>query len=258
MTVTTMLQTASATPPAEARWRWYDLLLIGVLWVALLFGGIVLLAIGFMIARGGQPDQAALLASLPFNLAVLAVQAVTLLAAVAAGLRWRHMHWRAIGLIATALGWLLGAVAVAVGLRVLMIPLGLLIQALGLNTDNPQLAFLVPGGVVSTAGFVGMLLLAGVAIAFVEEAFFRGVIYRYLRRWGVGAATLISALIFAVAHFNLLVGITAFCLGIGTALVYERSRSLWASFIVHSVFNTLGIGILYIALLLGVPIPGVS
>lgn len=245
-------------PAQEARWRWFDPILIGILWIVMLLAGVIVVTIAIGITQSGQIDPQSLLTSLPFNLAVLAIQAVTLLLAVQAGLLWRRMRWSQIGLARTSVGWVLAAAGVGLGLRVLMIPVGMLMQQLGMNSENPQLAFLLPGGTISIPGMIGMLLLTGIAIPFVEEAFFRGVVYRFFRRWGVAIAAVLSAVVFALAHLNLQIGIVAFFLGIGTALVYERSRSLWATFIVHAVFNTLGVVVLYTVLALGIQIPGAS
>lgn len=237
-------------------WRWFDPILIGLLWIVLLLVGVVGLVAILFISAGGAFDPESLATSLPFNIGALAIQGVALYLAVQAGLLWRRKRWADLGLGAASWHWLLIAAGVAVALRVLVVPVGLLYQMVDPNVENPQLAFLLPGGQVSIPGMIAMFVLVGVFIPFVEEAFFRGVIYTYLRRWGVLVATLVSALLFGIAHLNLLVGITAFILGIGCAIVYERSKSLTATFVVHAVFNTLAVALLYGAVLAGVELPG--
>jgi membrane protease YdiL (CAAX protease family) len=49
-----------------------------------------------------------------------------------------------------------------------------------------------------------------------------------------------------------------FPLGIVLALVFERSKSLWPSIIIHAANNTFAIGLLYVLLAAGVPIPGLN
>lgn len=58
-------------------------------------------------------------------------------------------------------------------------------------------------------------------------------------------AAVISALIFAVAHFDLNVGIVVFPIGLIAAYAYDQSKSLWSSFIIHAVNNLLSIILVY-------------
>ena len=255
MAMATSPEMINTLPQEPHGWRWFDPVLIGLLWIVMLIGGAVVLVGGIGFTQTGfNPDS--LLTSLPFNIGVIAIQGLTLLLAVQAGLVWRRKRWSELGLTAISGRWLLITAGVAVGLRLLVIPVSLLYQIIDPNFENPQMAFLLPGGQISIVGMIAMFVLTGIVIPFAEEAFFRGVIYRYLRRWGVVVATLVSALVFAVAHLNLLVGLVAFFLGIGTAVVYERSKSLTAAFVVHAVFNTLAVLLLYIAVLAGVELPG--
>lgn len=85
--------------------------------------------------------------------------------------------------------------------------------------------------------------LAVVAAPVFEEFIFRGLIFGGLRRsFGVWPATLASAAVFAILHPALAV-IPVFVLGVCTALVYERTRSLLAPMIVHAVYNGCVIGV---------------
>jgi hypothetical protein len=104
-----------------------------------------------------------------------------------------------------------------------------------------------------------MLVLAGIAVPFAEELFFRGVLYAWLRgRWGVWVGVIVSSLIFGLVHLSPVVIIGAIPLGIVTALVYERTKSLWSSVIVHLAFNSLGLLLFYVTLASGVQLPGMS
>ncbi|HWE60936.1 MAG TPA: type II CAAX endopeptidase family protein [Chloroflexota bacterium] len=80
----------------------------------------------------------------------------------------------------------------------------------------------------------------------IEELLFRGVLYQALRRrMPVGSAALISALIFAVMHGQLLLLIPFTVMGVILALIYERSGSLWPTILVHACNN--GIILLFAA-----------
>jgi hypothetical protein len=84
--------------------------------------------------------------------------------------------------------------------------------------------------------------LAVIAAPIFEEFIFRGLIFGGLRRsLGVGTAALASAAIFALVHPPASV-VPVFVLGLCTAFVYERTRMLAASMIVHALYNAAVIG----------------
>jgi len=83
-------------------------------------------------------------------------------------------------------------------------------------------------------GFVGPL---------VEELYFRGILYRVLRkRFHTIAAILISATIFAVYHIHYWLDIVSIVFvwtyGVITAYFVERTNSLTASFVFHIITNS--------------------
>ncbi|NJM07771.1 CPBP family intramembrane metalloprotease [Candidatus Gracilibacteria bacterium] len=55
-----------------------------------------------------------------------------------------------------------------------------------------------------------------------------------------------SAVVFGAVHGHPTIGVIAGLLGVTLAIIYERSRSLTACIVVHAVFNTLGIALIYI------------
>jgi len=73
-----------------------------------------------------------------------------------------------------------------------------------------------------------------------EEALFRGVLLPVVgRRWGSGAAVLISAAVFALAHLSLSELVPLFVLGIGLGWLRWRSGRLGASVLMHALWNSL-------------------
>jgi membrane protease YdiL (CAAX protease family) len=87
-----------------------------------------------------------------------------------------------------------------------------------------------------------LALLAVCAAPIFEEFIFRGLIFGGLRRsLGLTASALASAAIFAIVHPAASV-IPVFGLGIGAALVYERTRLLLGPMVVHGVYNAAIIG----------------
>lgn len=74
-----------------------------------------------------------------------------------------------------------------------------------------------------------------------EEVLFRGLLYTRLRRgmpkW---IAAVLSALMFAAAHGNLLWGIYAFVVGLLFVWIFETTSSLKATILCHMGFNAVG------------------
>ncbi len=71
-----------------------------------------------------------------------------------------------------------------------------------------------------------------------EEFFFRGVIYGYLRSWGVGWALLGSTAAFAAAHSFSGVPVTQIIGGLAFAVAYEIEKNLMVPIVVHVLGNT--------------------
>ncbi len=114
-----------------------------------------------------------------------------------------------------------------------------------------------PGGLksVSPAVIVLVLVVAAVVAPVVEEALFRGVLYQWLRgRIGVGPAVVLDGGLFACAH--LVSGIAGlwkllpvlFVMGCLLAIVFQRSRSLFASMVLHGTNNGLALAFLLVTL----------
>ena len=74
-----------------------------------------------------------------------------------------------------------------------------------------------------------------------EEAIFRGAIERRLleKHWNHWFAIVISALFFALAHFNFAQGLTAIVMGCFLGWVYYRTRSIWVTAFMHMTNNTI-------------------
>ena len=74
-----------------------------------------------------------------------------------------------------------------------------------------------------------------------EEVIFRGLVYTRLRRaMPVALACVLSSLVFAILHGELIWIAYAFMMGVALTLVFERTGTLWSSIIVHITFNLFG------------------
>lgn len=81
-------------------------------------------------------------------------------------------------------------------------------------------------------------LVGGVIGPVGEELFFRGIIYGFLRRWGVYVAIIISTLLFVFPHsLGSSLPITQIVGGIVFAAAYEKENSLMAPITIHCTAN---------------------
>ena len=95
---------------------------------------------------------------------------------------------------------------------------------------------LAPGAAALLLSFLLVVVVAPVS----EELLFRGWIYTSLRSWlGAGASVTISALLFALAHYESTHLYTLAVLPIGLILgaLRERAGTFWATASVHVLYN---------------------
>lgn len=99
-------------------------------------------------------------------------------------------------------------------------------------------------------GVAAKWIMAGAAVVVapvVEETVFRGFVYGVLKRYSDSwFAALMSAALFALAHFHLGSAVPLFVLALGFTLAYERTGSLLVPMVMHALFN----GITLIVLLI--------
>jgi membrane protease YdiL (CAAX protease family) len=231
-------------------WRGKDVAFILLAMAGIFFIGIVALN-GLLIALTGSsvnPEEP----NIFYNAGLGALEGVAIIGSVCIfGLLRRRLPWSAVGLRAPdTIWWALATVAglVAIPLSGLV---AILVQLLrGQGFENPQLPFLAPDG-FTWFGFLSMLLLGGVIAPFAEELFFRGVLYPWLRGWGVNFGIIVSSVIFGAVHGELSVGASAAVLGLIMAWLVERSQSLWPAVVVHILNNSVKIILLYVLLATG-------
>lgn len=90
--------------------------------------------------------------------------------------------------------------------------------------------------------FVIEFLLAAVLAPILEEILLRGLVYGRMRAFsGIAGAAVVSSLIFAVFHGNVVQGIYAFFMGCFLCLVYEKSGSLRLAILAHGAANAISL-----------------
>ncbi len=84
------------------------------------------------------------------------------------------------------------------------------------------------------------VLLGSIMAPLSEELYFRGLVFPVLRdRFGLPTGLIASGLFFSLMHRDLFRLIPIAVGGIGLALLYDRTKSLWTSIIAHSTWNTI-------------------
>ena len=81
-------------------------------------------------------------------------------------------------------------------------------------------------------------LVGGIVSPVAEEIFFRGIIYRFFRRWGVFAAVILSTLAFVLAHSaGSGIPLPQITGGILFAIAYEKEGNLTVPITIHILGN---------------------
>lgn len=231
-------------------WNWKDLLII-IAGIAAIFVVIALLVVVVLILANINLEQLRT-PTYTQSLGLASLEALALIGGVYFfGIRRKGLDWDAVGLRSTSWYWLsIAAVVTIIVIPIVSVITLLVLLALGQSLENPQLDFLLPGDLSLLNAFY-MIILAGVVAPFAEELLFRGVLYSMLRKkWSVFPSVMLSSFVFGLIHGNIAVGLTGFLIGIVAALVFEYSKSLWTSVVVHVINNSARIALLYLLLLL--------
>jgi membrane protease YdiL (CAAX protease family) len=166
----------------------------------------------------------------------------------------RAVSWQELGLRPMPLERVLGiGLLTGVGGLIVTALLQLLLQQVGLRANQSEQFEFVRSA--DPLAFTLVLLSAAVTAPFVEELFFRGMLFGlYRRRQPLWVAYVVSGLLFASLHLVPMVmnpsqmaglGIGIFVLGTLLAWVYQRTGSLYPSIVAHAVNNATGLVLLY-------------
>lgn len=96
--------------------------------------------------------------------------------------------------------------------------------------------------------FLALLIGGGILVPISEELFFRGLLYNWLRqRYGLMASVLVSSTLFGLAHFDsAAVLVASFLVAIAIALAYEATGSMWMPILIHTMNNSISLGLMYV------------
>jgi len=151
---------------------------------------------------------------------------------------WRRISWKHLGF--GRFDWnVLGlGCGLLVASYVFIIIHNLILMALKIDTQGSEILELI-NSLESPAWF---FFVGAVLAPIVEEMFFRGFLFQGFRqKYGWVSAALLSSVIFAAAHLDLVALIPTFILGCLLAYVYHRSNSMWPGVILHVLVNAFGL-----------------
>jgi hypothetical protein len=199
-------------------------------WVEFAVGAVVYV----LVQLGAGVVLVAANGRLPGAPVLLGVSAVAAFAAVAVALALRVRAPSAIGIRRIAPRTVVFAVGLGIGVWLLSRLLIIVYVSITGDRSDPQQDLTQFSGV--GAAF-WMVLLGGLVVPLGEELLFRGVGYGSMRRYGPVIATIVSSLVFALAHGLNVVFLAVLVLAVLNAVLYERTRSIWPCFATHAAFN---------------------
>ena len=209
--------------------------------VSVVVGFVLLVLVGVVVAAGAGSQEEVLAAFESAGgiaaLSVAEVVAIALAAVVAMAVARRG--WEMFGLRRVSMRWLLlGGVGVGIlGFVLKILPMYAYTAVTG-DDSNPQEALAVAASESGALEILPILISVGLLVPLAEEVLFRGVLYAWLRRWGVPVAVVVSALIFGLFHGLNVIFFVGLVIGGLNAILYERSGSLWPAVISHAVNNS--------------------
>jgi hypothetical protein len=218
--------------------------LLGILWFIAFF---VVLPLPFLLtvigATGDRASDASFLTQFIFaGIAQLAI------VGVAARLSFgRHGgSWERLGLRRPGRRELLWAGGALLASLVVVGVYAGVIEVLDIDALRSECAEQIPLDVRETRYLLAIAAFVVIALAPVcEEIFFRGFVFPGLARsWGVVAAIVVSALLFAAAHFIFKSFIPIAAVGAIFAYTYWRSGNLFSTIGAHLAFNSISIALI--------------
>lgn len=217
--------TASADFSTRARPGWTEL-------IVALVAAVVVYGVGLSLIVLFPASSPALNGVLQLGFSALAPISVFAIVVV---VRLRDV--RAFGVRRVDTKWLAVAVGLAVVCLVLIMTFDAVVATLypGADDSQGQLRSAAQGGALALAGTV---IFGGLLTPLGEELLFRGVIARFLQRWGMWVTVLISALFFATFHGINLVWPSAFVVGLCCGWLLYRTGSIWPGVLLHVIYNT--------------------
>jgi membrane protease YdiL (CAAX protease family) len=89
----------------------------------------------------------------------------------------------------------------------------------------------------STGQRILFFIIGGFIAPVAEEILFRGLLFGYLRRWGLPSAIVLTTVLFAALHMGQVIPYTQIVGGLVFAIAYHMGKSLCVPILIHSLGN---------------------
>jgi uncharacterized protein len=224
--------------------------IIGLMALGLASVVIPISSVIFIARKRSMPRSEALVKLTPIIHSIAVIHSVSVfIGVVLLVIWWRGGAWSQLGLVQVSANWywqsLLVLFASYLVIFVVIAAVAYFLKFFA-NTKEDSAEKASKGSLsqiddFSATGLLGYAVLVPIA----EEVVFRGVLYGWLRLdMSLEASVLISSVVFGLAHGVSINGIMTFFLGIGLAILYERSGSILPGIVVHMVNNAIAITLL--------------
>lgn len=139
--------------------------------------------------------------------------------------------------------WALGGLPIYFVISGVVTAIALQVLPEGLMQQQQELGFVANAGPLELA----LIFVALVVVTpLMEELLFRGFLLRGFWRFGPIIASVVVSLLFALAHWQINVGIDVFILSLVLCYVRIKSDSLWPAILIHALKNFIAFYLLFI------------
>ncbi len=223
-------------------WNFWGTVLWGLVVFAAMFVGQIAVVIFFVLERGGEINQAAMIRAVAGSGMTISLSVIAGLPAVLLAL-WFAIRFTRISftdyLALRWTSWRNVALGIA-GLVVLVVGWDLLSRAIGKEVSPDFMVDVFKSARADDA--LWLLVLAFCAAApITEELFARGFLYRGLSEslLGVSGAILVSSIVWTSLHlqYDWFFFGEVFCIGLWFGYVRYRSQSTWLTIVLHALNN---------------------
>lgn len=232
--------------PSRVRWTFRDLVLTGALTVGL--SAVLLLLIVLVGRLGGVFSDLLSQYRLAASMAVGGlIYALAVVATYAVIIRRRRGNWGDIGFRTPPLIAVLLTPIIFFGQLMALMIVNVILQAIIGSFENPQTEALTDPSGFSWLNFAFVFTVGAIIAPIVEEMIFRGLLYQWLRaHTSAVVAIVVSGAIFSVVHVYPVILLPLFAVGVILAAVFEWTKSLWITIMLHFFQNALAISVLFL------------
>lgn len=112
---------------------------------------------------------------------------------------------------------------------------------IGIKTSGSSGAYYADLAEINLPGILYVIVIYCLLPALTEEIAFRSVIYGEYRKFGIFGAVVLSSALFSLVHFSLSSFLSYFLCGAVLALVFEVTKSVFASMLAHFLYNLMSV-----------------